>query len=212
MASVLVPMRNHTPQRVDLTQEDSCSSESSGVQVEGFTVAAARPNSEHPSENLACTIDLTREESSHRRRISDVVEVISVDERNEDRSENKEVDEEKEHHEESRPSTRRKRARPRKQKNRAKRARTTSSSRNNENKEQKAPPDTTNENVINSLAAQIKCGICQYTVAESKSPIASTTCGHLFCQKCIRKAVRLTKSCPTCRKKIGLKDVHRVYF
>jgi len=69
-----------------------------------------------------------------------------------------------------------------------------------------------NTKVISDLASKLTCSICQYTIAESKSPLTSTVCGHLFCQRCIRKAVRVTKSCPTCRKSIKLKDVHRVYF
>ncbi|GAB5364322.1 hypothetical protein AAMO2058_000959600 [Amorphochlora amoebiformis] len=73
-------------------------------------------------------------------------------------------------------------------------------------------PSQDNAKLISNLKSALTCGICQCTVAESKSPLASTTCGHLFCQKCIRKAVRITKKCPTCRKGLRLKDVHRVYF
>lgn len=73
-------------------------------------------------------------------------------------------------------------------------------------------PEIENTKVISVLKGKLTCSICQQTVAESKSPLASTVCGHLFCQRCIRKAVRLTNSCPTCRKKIKLRDVHRVYF
>mmetsp|Transcript_2574 Transcript_2574/g.3565 ORF Transcript_2574/g.3565 Transcript_2574/m.3565 type:complete len:227 (+) Transcript_2574:138-818(+) len=90
---------------------------------------------------------------------------------------------------------------------------TSSSYEGGDNKSQESlSPGAANARAIDNLAAVIRCAICQETVKESKSHLASTSCGHLFCQKCIRKAVRLTKCCPTCRKKIKLKDIHRVYF
>ena len=40
----------------------------------------------------------------------------------------------------------------------------------------------------------------------------STTCGHVFCDKCIRSAVQLQRRCPTCRKKLSLKQLHAIFL
>ncbi len=71
---------------------------------------------------------------------------------------------------------------------------------------------TSNAQLLGMLKEKIVCPICQHTVGESKSPLASTACGHLYCMKCIRKAVRISKRCPTCRKQLRLRDIHRLYF
>lgn len=54
----------------------------------------------------------------------------------------------------------------------------------------------------------LKCSIC----LDNVSYPTSTICGHLFCEACIRLAVRQTGLCPTCRKKLTLKQIHRVYL
>ena len=35
---------------------------------------------------------------------------------------------------------------------------------------------------------------------------------HVFCDPCIRAAVKAQKKCPTCRKNMALKAIHRVYL
>lgn len=55
------------------------------------------------------------------------------------------------------------------------------------------------------------CPIC----LESKTAvpeIMSTTCGHIFCGTCIRSAVRIHKKCPTCRKKLTVKQFHKIFL
>ena len=57
-----------------------------------------------------------------------------------------------------------------------------------------------------------KCSIC---LDEMVNP-ASTTCGHVFCHDCIRNALKAApakgKKCPQCRKKLTLKQIHRIYL
>jgi len=65
-----------------------------------------------------------------------------------------------------------------------------------------------NEQIATTLVKALKCPICQFPIQD----ISSTKCGHLFCQSCIEQAVRLYKKCPTCRKHVFLKDVHRIFF
>lgn len=51
------------------------------------------------------------------------------------------------------------------------------------------------------------CPIC---MSEIVSPF-STTCGHIFCEQCIKTAIGVRKICPTCRTKLSYKNsIHKV--
>jgi E3 ubiquitin-protein ligase RNF4 len=52
------------------------------------------------------------------------------------------------------------------------------------------------------------CPICLNELMEA----ASTSCGHIFCKKCIKAALQAQKKCPTCRKKLCGSNFHRVYL
>ncbi|XP_057965775.1 uncharacterized protein LOC131156258 isoform X2 [Malania oleifera] len=52
------------------------------------------------------------------------------------------------------------------------------------------------------------CPICMGPLVEEMS----TKCGHIFCKKCIKAAVAAQSKCPTCRKRITMKDTIRVYL
>ncbi|EKX45903.1 hypothetical protein GUITHDRAFT_108355 [Guillardia theta CCMP2712] len=54
------------------------------------------------------------------------------------------------------------------------------------------------------------CPIC---MEKFKSKVA-TKCGHLFCNKCIRKwisEVHSGRKCPKCRKRVGVSDLRPIY-
>jgi hypothetical protein len=55
---------------------------------------------------------------------------------------------------------------------------------------------------------KLMCAIC----LDSMKMESSTVCGHIFCQSCIRGAISAQKKCPTCRRKLAMKDVHRIYI
>jgi len=42
--------------------------------------------------------------------------------------------------------------------------------------------------------------------------IVSTSCGHIFCKKCILECFDNDKKCPTCRQEIDVHDLRRVYL
>ncbi|XP_033227617.1 probable E3 SUMO-protein ligase RNF212 [Belonocnema kinseyi] len=42
----------------------------------------------------------------------------------------------------------------------------------------------------------LRCNLCFCLMCKSKDPFSLTFCGHIFCNKCIRKA---TKQCPQCK-------------
>lgn len=59
-----------------------------------------------------------------------------------------------------------------------------------------------------SKEVKLTCAICISTMEEE----TSTVCGHIFCKKCITNAIHLWKRCPTCRKKLTINNIHRIYF
>uniref|UniRef100_A0A5B7BW46 RING-type domain-containing protein n=1 Tax=Davidia involucrata TaxID=16924 RepID=A0A5B7BW46_DAVIN len=52
------------------------------------------------------------------------------------------------------------------------------------------------------------CPICIGPLVEE----TSTKCGHIFCKNCINGAIAAQKKCPTCRRKLKVKDTIRVYL
>lgn len=55
---------------------------------------------------------------------------------------------------------------------------------------------------------RFKCAICMENLKEE----TSTICGHIFCGACIKGAIQAQKKCPTCRKKLNMKNIHRIYL
>ena len=51
-----------------------------------------------------------------------------------------------------------------------------------------------------------------FQIKRRKRQLTSTTCGHVFCDKCIRSAVQMQNKCPTCRKKLSLKQLHPIFL
>ncbi|XP_051199328.2 uncharacterized protein [Lolium perenne] len=52
------------------------------------------------------------------------------------------------------------------------------------------------------------CPVCLNKIEQP----STTSCGHVFCEKCIQESIKAQKKCPTCRKKLGPKSFHRVYL
>ncbi|XP_059660146.1 uncharacterized protein LOC132306669 isoform X1 [Cornus florida] len=52
------------------------------------------------------------------------------------------------------------------------------------------------------------CPVCMGPLVEEMS----TKCGHIFCKACIKTAVATQSKCPTCRRKVTMKDTIRVYL
>ncbi|XP_002127685.2 uncharacterized protein LOC100182651 isoform X1 [Ciona intestinalis] len=62
---------------------------------------------------------------------------------------------------------------------------------------------------------EINCPVCLETlktILSQGNEIRSTVCGHVFCHNCISLAIRSSKKCPTCRRKLTLKNVHPLYL
>ncbi|KAL9256549.1 E3 ubiquitin-protein ligase RNF4-like protein [Drosera capensis] len=52
------------------------------------------------------------------------------------------------------------------------------------------------------------CPVCMGPLVEEMS----TKCGHIFCKSCIQASIHAQKKCPTCRRKLAMKDIIRVYL
>ncbi|TYI74841.1 hypothetical protein E1A91_D07G232600v1 [Gossypium mustelinum] len=52
------------------------------------------------------------------------------------------------------------------------------------------------------------CPICMGPLTEEMS----TRCGHIFCKACIKAAIAVQRKCPTCRKKVTVKELFRVFL
>ncbi|PNH06080.1 Peroxisome biogenesis factor 10 [Tetrabaena socialis] len=53
-----------------------------------------------------------------------------------------------------------------------------------------------------------KCIICHERM---ETDLATTTCGHMFCFKCILPWVQKSSNCPTCRTKLTKTKIIRIY-
>ncbi|XP_073223531.1 uncharacterized protein [Cicer arietinum] len=71
----------------------------------------------------------------------------------------------------------------------------------------KKSPETNKEHE-DPKETSFNCPICMAPFVEEMS----TRCGHIFCKKCIRRAVSLKGTCPTCRKKVTPSGLIRVYL
>jgi len=61
----------------------------------------------------------------------------------------------------------------------------------------------------------ITCPICMdddLMLKKRKRQLTSTMCGHVFCDRCIRNAVKMQSKCPTCRKKLTMKQLHPIFL
>ncbi|KAK4756546.1 hypothetical protein SAY87_006673 [Trapa incisa] len=56
--------------------------------------------------------------------------------------------------------------------------------------------------------SSFSCPICMGPLVEE----TSTRCGHIFCKACIRTAITAQPKCPTCRKKVTVRGLIRVFL
>lgn len=54
----------------------------------------------------------------------------------------------------------------------------------------------------------LNCPICMGSLSEE----TSTKCGHIFCKMCIEAAIKVQHKCPTCRRRLRMKDTIRIYI
>lgn len=61
--------------------------------------------------------------------------------------------------------------------------------------------------------SQVKhsCPVC-FDRLNGDTIAMATTCGHIFCKPCIGHVAKTSKKCPTCRKVVNQKKIHRIYL
>ncbi|XP_033756748.1 E3 ubiquitin-protein ligase RNF4-like isoform X2 [Pecten maximus] len=62
---------------------------------------------------------------------------------------------------------------------------------------------------------KITCPVCldsDERITRNGRQLNSTTCGHIFCNVCIQGAIQTQKRCPTCRKKLTLRQIHPIFL
>ncbi|MBA0704822.1 hypothetical protein Golax_017055 [Gossypium laxum] len=102
----------------------------------------------------------------------------------------------------------------------------TRSTNNNQNKHRRPPPSQTVINCDHYINLEstpqftvkeilkpqppptFNCPICMGPLTEEMS----TRCGHIFCKACIKAAIAVQRKCPTCRKKVTVKELFRVFL
>ncbi|XP_012490865.1 uncharacterized protein LOC105803305 isoform X6 [Gossypium raimondii] len=98
------------------------------------------------------------------------------------------------------------------------------SSNNNQNRHRRLPPSSSIINLeISPQSIQVQeitkpqpppkeptfnCPICMGPLTEEMS----TRCGHIFCKACIKAAIATQAKCPTCRKRVTVKELIRVFL
>ena len=54
----------------------------------------------------------------------------------------------------------------------------------------------------------LQCPVCMEGMAKPMS----TLCGHVFCAACIQNWINQKHKCPSCQKKLRMKDFHPIYL
>lgn len=58
----------------------------------------------------------------------------------------------------------------------------------------------------------LKCPVCLESMVAQDKRLASTRCGHIFCETCLTDSLKVQKQCPACRTKLTGKTAHHPIF
>eukprot|EP01029_Cantina_marsupialis_P029006 TRINITY_DN778365_c0_g1_i1.p1 TRINITY_DN778365_c0_g1~~TRINITY_DN778365_c0_g1_i1.p1 ORF type:complete len:112 (-),score=9.93 TRINITY_DN778365_c0_g1_i1:136-471(-) len=68
--------------------------------------------------------------------------------------------------------------------------------------------EISNIDTLEKLKKQLTCGVC----LDSIKDLATTSCGHLGCYRCLVKAIKIRFKCPVCNRVQRPADIHRLYM
>ena len=60
-----------------------------------------------------------------------------------------------------------------------------------------------------------QCPVCldSFSAIQRRGQLVSTVCGHVFCRTCLLTCLSQGQGqCPTCRRRLGLRDFHPIYL
>eukprot|EP00092_Neocalanus_flemingeri_P044415 GFUD01049251.1.p1 GENE.GFUD01049251.1~~GFUD01049251.1.p1 ORF type:complete len:260 (+),score=80.43 GFUD01049251.1:156-935(+) len=88
-----------------------------------------------------------------------------------------------------------------------------------------ANPDTPRQNTTASdspsgsgsggVGISVQCPVCLESlrsIKRSGADVVSTVCGHIFCSRCLPASLRTSGRCPSCRRKIGAGEYHKLFI
>ena len=61
----------------------------------------------------------------------------------------------------------------------------------------------------------VQCPVCLESlksIKRSGANMVSTGCGHIFCSRCLPARLRASGRCPSCRRKIGAAEYHKIFI
>eukprot|EP00092_Neocalanus_flemingeri_P056865 GFUD01067462.1.p1 GENE.GFUD01067462.1~~GFUD01067462.1.p1 ORF type:complete len:257 (+),score=77.02 GFUD01067462.1:130-900(+) len=64
-------------------------------------------------------------------------------------------------------------------------------------------------------STSVQCPVCLESVRSIKrsgADVVSTVCGHIFCSRCLPASLRTSGRCPSCRRKLGAGEYHKLYI
>lgn len=70
--------------------------------------------------------------------------------------------------------------------------------------------DTNSPTTASDHCSPFMCPVCMDSCLQRQP--TSTKCGHVFCEVCIKRAIRLTHKCPMCNTKISNTQIFRIYL
>ena len=87
-------------------------------------------------------------------------------------------------------------------------------------KPRRKPPVNSGETGVSDAdtSAKLVCPVCLDSASEVKATgrrLMATTCGHVFCEECVKGILNNLASgrnCPTCRKKLSARSVHPLFI
>lgn len=93
-------------------------------------------------------------------------------------------------------------------------ATTSSSACSSSSKDTISETNKNEEDSESSTSGKLQCPICMDDFAQivKTRRLYSTSCGHVFCEVCVKAAVETQKRCPTCRKKQTMKKLHPIFL
>lgn len=79
-------------------------------------------------------------------------------------------------------------------------------------KKQKSPKQSPSAEASKRI---INCPVCMETIQQFEKDgrqLMVTRCGHIFCEVCIKRAVKAQHRCPSCRKPINWNSFHPLFL
>jgi len=61
----------------------------------------------------------------------------------------------------------------------------------------------------------VQCPVCLESlksIKKSGSSLVSTVCGHIFCSRCLPASLRASGRCPSCRRRVGPTEYHKIFI